>query len=210
MRSARYLLLALGLAAGQTAVANDFSANIGFMSDYFFRGIKQSEASAYGGLDWEHSGFYAGTWLADVEQGLEYDLYAGYSGSVGDFSYGIGGTGYFYTDDFDDTYLEANFSLGYGWFTVDYAYGEYDNFDGPTLDYDFLSVTGEYEGFYLTYGTFGKDFDGDYFEGGWGTEISGIDFGVAAIYSDKDLAGGDSGETSFVFTIGKTFDLGSL
>jgi len=210
MRSARYLLLAIGLAAGQAAVAHDFSANIGFMSDYFFRGIKQSESSASGGLDWEHKGLYAGTWIADVEEGIEYDLYAGYNGSIGDFSYGLGATGYFYTDDFDDTYVEGNLSLGYSIITVDYAYGEYDNFDGPTLDYDFLSVTGEYEGFYLKYGTFGQDFDGDYFEGGWGTEISGIDFGVAAIYSDKDLAGGDSGETSFVFTIGKTFDLGSL
>ena len=107
MRSARYLLLALGLSAGQAAVAGNFSANIGFMSDYFFRGIKQSESAAYGGLDWEAGGFYAGTWLADVEQGLEYDLYAGYNASIGDFTFGIGGTGYFYTDDFDDTYLEA-------------------------------------------------------------------------------------------------------
>jgi uncharacterized protein (TIGR02001 family) len=208
MRSARYLLLALGLAAGQTAVASDFSANIGFMSDYFFRGVKQSESSAYGGLDWEHgSGFYAGTWIADVELGLEYDLYAGYSGSVGDFTYGIGATGYFYTDDFDETYLEANFSLGYAWFTLDYAYGDYDVDDPDGDDYDFLSATAEYEGFYGTYGTWGRDFTGDYFEVGYGTEVSGIELGVAAIFSDKDLAGGDSSETSFVFTIGKTFDL---
>lgn len=207
MRSARYLLLALGLTAGPAAVASDFSANIGFMSDYFFRGIKQSESAAMGGLDWEGGGFYAGTWLADVEQGLEYDLYAGYGGEIGGFSYGIGGTGYFYTDDFDDTYLEANFSLGYSFFTVDYAYGRYDNFDGPTLDYDFLSLTGEYEGLYLTYGTFGKDFEGDYVEAGYGLEVAGIDLGVAAIYSDADLAGGES-ETSLVFTISKTFALG--
>jgi uncharacterized protein (TIGR02001 family) len=208
MRSARYLLLALGLTAGQTAVASDFSANIGFMSDYFFRGVKQSESSAYGGLDWEHgSGFYAGTWIADVELGLEYDLYAGYSGSVGDFTYGIGATGYFYTDDFDETYLEANFSLGYAWFTLDYAYGDYDVDDPDGDDYDFLSATAEYEGFYGTYGTWGRDFTGDYFEVGYGTEVSGIELGVAAIFSDKDLAGGDSSETSFVFTIGKTFDL---
>jgi uncharacterized protein (TIGR02001 family) len=208
MRSARYLLIAIGLGASQAAVASDFSANIGFMSDYFFRGVKQSESSAYGGLDWEHgSGFYAGTWIADVELGLEYDLYAGYSGSVGDFTYGIGATGYFYTDDFDETYLEANFSLGYAWFTLDYAYGDYDVDDPDGDDYDFLSATAEYEGFYGTYGTWGRDFTGDYFEVGYGTEVSGIELGVAAIFSDKDLAGGDSSETSFVFTIGKTFDL---
>ena len=100
--------------------------------------------------------------------------------------------------------------LGYGWFTVDYAYGEYDNFDDPTLDYDFLSLTGEYEGFHVSFGTFGRDAEGDYVEAGYGTEVSGIELGVAAIYSDKDLAGGESSETSLVFTIGKTFDLGSL
>jgi uncharacterized protein (TIGR02001 family) len=109
MGRSRYLLVALGLAASQGAVAADFSANIGMMSDYIFRGIKQNtSAAAFAGLDYENSGFYVGTWAAEVGEGLEYDLYAGYEGSVGDFSYGIGYTGYFYTDDFDDTYNEIN------------------------------------------------------------------------------------------------------
>jgi uncharacterized protein (TIGR02001 family) len=202
-----YLLLALGLAATQPAMAADFSANVGMMSDYIFRGIKQNDAAAFGGLDVEHAGFYAGTWAAEVGQGLEYDLYAGYGGSLGDFSYGLGYTGYFYTDDFDDTYQELNFSAGYGLFSVEYALGEYDNFDGPKLDYGFLAGTLEYEGFYLKYGTFNKDFDGSYWEAGYGTEVSGFDIGIAAIQSDKDLAGGDSSETSLVFSIGKTFAL---
>lgn len=210
MRSARYLLLTLGLAAGQAAVASDFSANIGFMSDYYFRGIKQAESSASGGLDWEHSGFYAGTWIADVDQGIEYDLYAGYGGEVGDFSYSLGATGYFYTDDFDDTYVEGNLNLGYKWISAEYSQGQYDNFSGPTLDYGFWAVTVEHKGLYAKYGAFTQDFDGSYGEAGYGTEVAGIDLGVALIYSDKDLAGGDSSETAFVFTIGKTFDLGSL
>jgi nitrogen regulatory protein PII len=54
-----YLLLALGLAATQPAMAADFSANVGMMSDYIFRGIKQNDAAAFGGLDVEHAGFYA-------------------------------------------------------------------------------------------------------------------------------------------------------
>ena len=209
MGRSRYLLVALALGATQPALADEeFTANIGMMSDYIFRGVKQNtSASAFAGLDYENSGFYVGTWAAEVGEGLEYDLYAGYAGSVGDFSYGVGYTGYFYTDDFDDTYQELNLSVGYSILTIDYAYGRYDNFDEDRLDYDFLSATLDYEGFYFTYGTWGRDFDGDYFEAGYGTEVGGFDVAIAAIYSDSDLAPGDSSEMSMMFTIGKTFNL---
>jgi uncharacterized protein (TIGR02001 family) len=205
-----YLLVALGLVASQPAVASDFSANIGVMSDYVFRGIKQSDAGAFGGFDWGKSGFYAGTWAADVGQGLEYDLYAGYGGSAGEFSYGLGYTGYFYTDDFDDTYQELNLSVGYGPVSVDYAHGRYDNFDGPSQDYGFLLGTVGHEGLYLSYGRFTRDFDGDYWEAGYGTELSGFDLSLAVIRSSNELVhhpAGISGETYLVFTIGKTFEL---
>jgi uncharacterized protein (TIGR02001 family) len=208
MTRSKYLLAVLGLAASQAAVAGDFSANAGMMSDYIFRGIKQSDASAFAGLDYEHeSGFYAGTWGADVGQGIEYDLYVGFAGAIGDFSYGVGYTGYFYTDDFDDTYQEINLTAGYSLFSVEYSFGTYDNLDGPELDYGFLAGTVEYEGFYATYGTFSQDFDGSYGEVGYGTEVSGFDIGVAAVMSDSDLSATGSSETSLVFTIGKTFDL---
>jgi uncharacterized protein (TIGR02001 family) len=208
MGRSRYLLVALALGASQPAIAGDFSANVGMMSDYIFRGIKQNtSASAFAGLDYEASGFYVGTWAAEVGEGIEYDLYTGYGGTVGDFSYGIGYTGYFYTDDFDDTYHELNLSAGYGLFSIEYAAGRYDNFDGPTLDYGFLAGTVEYEGFYLTYGTFSRDADGDYVEVGYGAEVSGFDLGIAAVHSDSTLSGTGSSETALVFTIGKTFNL---
>jgi len=207
MTRSKYLLAALGLAASSAAVAGDFSANVGMMSDYIFRGIKQSDASAYAGLDYEHeSGFYVGTWGADVGVGMEYDLYAGYGGSIGDFSYGIGATGYFYTDDFDETYQEINLTAGYGIFSLEYSFGMYDS-SPEEQDYGFVAGTVEYEGFYGTYGTFTQDFEGDYFELGYGTEVSGFDVGVAAIMSDSDLSSTGDSETSLVFSIGKTFDL---
>jgi uncharacterized protein (TIGR02001 family) len=206
MTRSKYLLAALGLAASSAAVAGDFSANIGMMSDYIFRGIKQSDASAYAGLDYEHeSGFYVGTWGADVGQGMEYDLYGGYGGSIGDFSYGIGYTGYFYTDDFDETYQEINLTAGYGIFSLEYSFGKYDS--SPEQDYGFVAGTVEYEGFYATYGTFTQDFEGDYVELGYGAEVSGFDVGVAAVMSDSDLSSTGDSETSLVFSIGKTFDL---
>ena len=50
-----------------------------------------------------------------------------------------------------------------------------------------VTVEGD-NGFYGKYGTFGKDFDGDYIELGWGTTIAEIDFGIAAILNSDDLS----------------------
>ena len=58
------LIAALLLTSG--AASADWSGNIGFQSDYYFRGIFQKASSAQGGIDFESSGFYAGVWAADV------------------------------------------------------------------------------------------------------------------------------------------------
>jgi len=203
-----------------------WSANLGFASDYFFRGIFQAQSSASGGVDYENNGFYAGVWAADVSDGLsagysgsdaaglEVDGYFGYGGAVGDFSYGIGFTGYYYTQDFDDTYQEINLSGGYGIATVDVAIGEYDNFTGPTQDYTYYSLTLEKNGFYGKYAGFSQDADGEYFELGYGATVADIDLGVYVLFNDKMLSlldDVDSGlptdNNSIVFTIGKSFDL---
>jgi uncharacterized protein (TIGR02001 family) len=196
--------LALLLLAG-TAHA-DLSANLGYASEYHYRGILQKNSSASGGLDYETGGFYAGTWAADVGDGLEIDGYFGYGGEAGDFTYSVGYTGYFYTGDFDDTYQEINLGGGFGPLSVDIAIGEYENFDGPTADYTYYALTLENEaGFYGKYAGFSQDFEGEYFELGYGTTISEIDFGVALILANDDLVGDD--EESLVFTVGKSFDL---
>ncbi len=202
-------LLTSGLANAQ------WSANIGFASDYYFRGIFQSQSSASGGIDYNHeNGFYAGVWAADVEDeyqlgggGLEVDGYFGYGGEVGDFTYGIGFTGYYYTQDFDDTYQEINLSGGYGIATIDVAVGEYDNFDGPTQDYTYYSLTVEKAGFYGKYAGFSQDADGEYFELGYGATVADIDLGVYIVFNDEDLSGTGDDDDSLVFTIGKSFDL---
>lgn len=215
----KLILAALALTtAGLLPVhAVDLSANGGWSSEYIFRGVPQSDSSAFGGVDIEESGFYGGVWTADVEQGLEYDLYGGYSGEYEDFSYGVGITLYLYTDDFDDDYRELNLSGGYEWFTVDIALGEYDNFSGPTLDYTFVSFTGEYKGFYGTFGTFSQDFDGEYFEAGYGNTFSVqdtdlFDYTLSIIHSSDDLLNDgdpatDDEDTSLVLSVSKSFDL---
>lgn len=186
----------------------EVSANLGMMSDYFYRGVFQADAVANGGVDFEQNGFYVGTWAADVDDGLEIDVYGGYGFEADNgLSVSAGLTGYYYTGDFDDTYQELNLGLGFKNISVDYAIGEYDNFDGPTQDYDFLSVTGEYNGFYAVYGTFGKDADGDYFEVGYGTSVGEFDLSGAIIANDKKLSNTNQSDESFVLSISKSFDL---
>ena len=121
--------LIIAMAATPSSVlAVDLSANIGYSSEYIYRGIPQKSSSAFGGFDLETGGFYAGTWGADVGDGIEIDYYGGYGFEVGDFNFGVGGTVYTYTGDFDDTYKEVNLSAGWKWLTFDAAIGEYDNF----------------------------------------------------------------------------------
>ena len=182
----------------------DFSGNIGWASDYYFRGIFQAKSSASGGLDFESNGFYAGTWAADVSDGLEVDGYFGYAKELGGIDLGIGFTGYYYTGNFDDTYQELNFSSGYGPATLDVAFGQYKNFDGPTQDYAYYALTLEKNGFFGRLAGFGQDFSGEYLELGYNFTVSEIDLGFKALFSDKDLTG-ESNE-ALVFTIGKTFD----
>lgn len=189
------------------------SANIGMVSDYFFRGIDQGTgATASAGLDYDMDGFYVGTWVADVAQGAEYDLYAGYAGEVSGFAYDVGYYTYNYTNDaFDSTYAEIDLKVGYGPISVEYADGTHDT--NPDSDYTFTAVTAEYEGMYATYGSHGDDFEGSYVELGYGTEIGGFDVGVALISADEDLAGmtdadgDDVGDVSVAFSLGKSFDL---
>ena len=63
----------LMLALTAPAIAEDpysISANIGAVSNYMWRGVTQTQdgAAVQGGLDFSHeSGFYAGTWISNVD-----------------------------------------------------------------------------------------------------------------------------------------------
>lgn len=205
------------------------TANIGWVSEYIFRGIFQESSSASAGVDFTtDSGFYLGTWGADVGQGLETDLYFGFAG--GDkFTYKVGYTGYYYTDNFDDTYNEVNLGVGYGIFALDVAIGQWDGF-GNSQDYDFTSITISPEkGPYFKVGMWGGDFEenvlfpnpktgaggsGDYFELGYtySIEDQGIDLSITYDYSPDLVVGDwDDGETggdhAVVFGIKKTIGI---
>ena len=205
MKSFLRSALFVGLLTTTAAANADWSANVGFASEYHYRGIFQKSSSASGGLDFEAGGFYLGTWGADVGDGMEVDLYGGYGLSLGALDLSVGFTGYYYTGDFDDTYQEVNLGAGIAGFALDVAIGEYENFDGPTQDYTFYSLTYEHNGFYGKYGGFSQDFEGEYFELGYGTTVAELDIGVSLIFANDDLVGDE--EESIVFTIGKSFDL---
>ena len=84
------------------------TTNIGFVSDYYTRGVSQSwhKPAVQGGFDVTHSsGFYAGVWGSNVtpntypDANVELDAYAGYNGSVAGvegLGYTVGAIGYFY------------------------------------------------------------------------------------------------------------------
>ena len=205
MKTFRTTALFAILATLSSQAQADWTANLGFASEYYYRGIFQESTSANGGLDFESGGFYAGTWAVDVGDGIEVDGYFGYGFDVGDVNLSVGYTGYFYTGDFDDTYQEINLGAGFGLLTLDVAIGEYDNFDGPIQDYTFYSLTFEKSGFYGKIGGFSQDFEGEYFEIGYTTSISDVDLGLNLIFSNEDLVG--EADEAIVFTIGKSFDL---
>ena len=109
-------------------VPGSFSANVGIVSEYLFRGISQTDdqPAIQGGFDWSLDskpvGVYAGTWLSNVDFGsssgnsLEWDMYGGVQGEIAGFSWTAGGIYYYYPSEpqgSNFSYAEAALSLGY-------------------------------------------------------------------------------------------------
>ena len=101
---------------------------------------------------------------------------------------------------FDKDYDEINIGVGYSKddfsASLDYSIGEHENFCGAEdNDYDFASLTLDYKGAYVTFGTYGISEDdvdkgepeGDYVELGYATTINEIDFAVYLVDSDEDI-----------------------
>lgn len=134
-------------AAEEAAPAWTVTSNIGFVSDYYFRGISQSwhKPAVQGGIDVTHSsGFYVGVWGSNVSPNtypdatLELDAYAGYNGTISaveGLGYTAGLYGYFYPGGDWDKYnylgvasqtpdggrwdtFEANVGLSYKWLSA--------------------------------------------------------------------------------------------
>jgi uncharacterized protein (TIGR02001 family) len=100
----------------------NMSGTVWFTTDYVFRGISNTdEAPAIqGSLDYTFKGFYVGIWGSNTDfsdAGIEIDLYAGYTGSLGKLDYDIMGIYYGYPEADssvpDPAYYEAHLGLSY-------------------------------------------------------------------------------------------------
>ena len=192
------------------------SYNIGYMSEYWYRGVYQAESSVSFGADLEAGNFYAGTWWADVDKGMEYDIYAGYNFSMGSADMYLGVTGYYYSDNFDDDYEEVNFGIAMGNLAIDAAVGEYKKgVVGNTKDhnYSFTSVAydlTELTGLPLSYsfGAWGgSKLQGEVHTLSFSKTIQEVDVGLEVAKNSDDITGSASNkDTTFaLFTLGYSF-----
>lgn len=112
-------VVAVSMLASSASMA-EVSTNVGFTSDYLWRGVTQSgdDSAISGGIDYSHeSGFYAGTWTSSLGGGSQYelDLYAGFSGEASSVSYDVGLIQYMYPiGDEKLDFTEAQVTVGYG------------------------------------------------------------------------------------------------
>ena len=147
------LLFALVLCGAGYASAAEFSGNVGYFSDYRFRGISQGDRSAalQGGFDIElDGGFYLGTWASNVAPWsggtIELDWYGGWVMDLNDRSaIDIGVWYYGYPEDDADPgldFVEIYGNYSFEDLTVGVAYSpdyfaETDSFFYVFGDYSF-------------------------------------------------------------------------
>ena len=84
----------------------EVAANIGWASEYLYRGIFQEDSSAFAGIDYtaDNNGFYIGTWASSIkwikdgggDANAEVDLYGGYKFTTGAFGLDVGLLRYLY------------------------------------------------------------------------------------------------------------------
>jgi len=208
-------LLATALLAGAGVAQAELSANLGVQSNYYFRGITQTDdkAAVSGGIDYAHdSGLYVGTWMSNIDFGgkedVEVDGYAGFGGDIGDtgLGYDISGLYYWYPGSGGDDqggdldYAEVIGSLSWAWLTGTIAYTAWAEADGPgafqdgDLWYELAVDPGwSYEGFAPTASLGYYTFDDDGEDDGAGNDLD-LDYMTWSIGVSKDA--GDFGSFS--------------
>jgi len=183
--------------------AQSISYNVGYMSDYWYRGVFQSESAVSFGADYDSNSLYLGTWMADVDTGIEMDVYGGYGFTILGMDSYIGATGYYYSDNFDSDYEEINAGLSYGNVSYDYSVGKYKT--TTEQDYSWSEVTMSFtDNLSVSYGEWGKDLKGSVTKVNFNKTIHDIDFGVEVGKNDSDT----TGAAKYVDTTYATFSLG--
>ncbi len=132
------------------------SANVALVTDYYFRGISQTDndGAIQGGFDWSHeSGIYAGVWgsnvaFADDDNGavsLEMDTYLGFANEIGDtgIGYDVSVLRYNYNNSPRYETTEWTIGLSYSYFSASYSYSS-DWFDTDDSS-DYVSLGFDYD-----------------------------------------------------------------
>lgn len=216
----------------------EWSANAAVTNNYIWRGLTQTtnEPAVQGGIDYANdNGFYAGTWVSNVQYesddaySYEHDLYFGFSGGD-EITWDVGYLYYNYDSNAGYDFGEVYGTLGFGDFSVTawiLANAEPD--EAPGEDFGFGStfyISGDYSiplsngaeiGLHLGF------HDGDFQESFNGTSDSYIDYGVsiakdgftfAVTGTDLDDDGSfavtparDNDEVKFVISYGVDFAL---
>jgi len=196
-----------------------FSANVALTSDYYFRGVSQTnnDPAIQGGFDWSHdSGVYAGVWASNVDFGdattLEADLYAGISGEASSLGYDVGLI-YYYYDDVSGTgskpyevYINGSYSV----LSVGYAYSpkffsdEESHYISAGLDFELPSEISLSASVGRSLGdAYGNDEFTDY-KIGVSKSLGGLDFDLSYVGNDHD-SNADTYDNKVIFTVSKSF-----
>jgi uncharacterized protein (TIGR02001 family) len=127
-------LIGAAVAAGATVMgvgaANaEVTANVALTTDYVFRGVSLSDnnAAIQGGADWSNDQFYAGVWGSSLSDGMELDLYGGFTPTTGPITWDFGIIGYFYPGADDDG---AEFDYFEGMIAASFALSEQASIGG--------------------------------------------------------------------------------
>ncbi|WP_339897130.1 TorF family putative porin [uncultured Gilvimarinus sp.] len=152
----------LALSAFAPVANAEVSASVGAANMYYWRGLDlgNGDPAISGDLTVSTGGLYGGVWASsgDASMGTEYDLYVGYGGEAGSFSYDISVWNYNYpsapanpdgTDGSPDIgdLTEVVGSVGFGPVAVTYYHGVAD------LDeYWYATIGATFDKFSVTYG----------------------------------------------------------
>jgi uncharacterized protein (TIGR02001 family) len=112
------------------------TGNLSLTNDYRYRGVSQTfeDPAIQGGFDYAHSsGVYLGTWASNVSEAelaganIEWDIYGGYTLSMGDFGINVGGLYYWYPGKdeaaagFDPNTFEVYAGVTWKWINLKYS-----------------------------------------------------------------------------------------
>lgn len=147
-------------AASFAPVANaELSASAGVASTYLWRGkdLGSGTPAVSGDLVYSEAGFYGGAWVSsgDTTAGTEWDLFAGYGGEAGAFSYDIMLANYLYPEggtqeDQIGDLSELIVTLGFG--PVSFQWYENIATEGGDETYRYYTLGYSYDAFSVTVG----------------------------------------------------------